>query len=249
MSGISQEALRELAPTGPLRAAINLGNTVLAQKDPASGELRGVTIDLANALGREIGRRVHFESFDAAGKIFAALKQDVWDIAFLAIEPARAAEIDFTAPYVLIEGTYMVWADSPFRDVAELDRAGVRISVGPDSAYDLFLKRTLQHATIVRAHTGGPRAMIELFLADRLEAAAGVRQWLVAHAASDPNLRVLDGRFMQIRQAMGVKKGRPAAFQYVRDFVERMKASGFVADALRRSGQLDAAVAPPGDGD
>ncbi|MCC6946645.1 MAG: ABC transporter substrate-binding protein [Bradyrhizobiaceae bacterium] len=249
MSGAAKDVLDELAPTGTLRAAINLGNTVLAQRDPASGELRGVTVDLANELAREIGRPVHFESFEAAGKVFATLKHGVWDIAFLAIEPARAAEIDFTAPYVLIEGTYMVWAGTAFREIADVDRPGVRIAVGPDSAYDLFLKRTLQHATIVRAPVGGPRAMIDLFLADKLEAVAGVRQWLVDHAAKDPSVRVLDGRFMQIRQAMGLPKGRPAAFRYVRDFVERMKASGFVADALRRSGQLDAAVAPPDAGD
>jgi polar amino acid transport system substrate-binding protein len=147
---------------------------------------------------------------------------------------------------VLIEGTYLVPAGSPLREIADVDRPGVRIAVGPNSAYDLYLSRTLKHATIVRAATGGGRAMIDLFLTQGLEAAAGVRQPLVEYAKSDPNVRVMDGRFMQIRQAMGVPHGRPAALRYLHGFIEEMKASGFVARALARSGQADAAVAPPG---
>lgn len=246
MAAIPREVRSELAPTGTLRAAINLGNTVLAQKDAASGELRGVSVDLARQLAGELDCPVQFIAYEAAGKVFAALKDGVWDIAFLAIESARAQEIDFSAPYVFIEGTYLVPAESAFQDVAELDQPGIRIAVGPDSAYDLFLKRTLRHATIVRAPAGGPRAMIDLFLDQKLEAAAGIRQALEAYARTDPQVRVLNGGFMQIRQAMGLPKGKPAAFHYICDFVERMKESGFVADSLRRSGQVDAVVAPPG---
>jgi len=241
----SPEVVKDLAPTGKLRAAINLGNSVLAQKDAASGEPKGVTVDLARELGKRAGVPVELITFEAAGKVFEAIKAGGVDIAFIAIEPVRAAEIEFTAPYVLIEGTYMVPVDSPLKAIADVDRAGVRIAVGLNSAYDLYLTRTIKNATIVRASTGGGRAMIDLFLADKLEAAAGVKQPLVAYAKTNPNVRVMDGRFMVIQQAMGVPKGRETAARYVRGFVEDMKASGFVADALKRSNQPDAAVAPP----
>jgi polar amino acid transport system substrate-binding protein len=245
MSPLPSDIVTDLAPTGRLRAAINLGNSVLAQKDAASGEMRGVTVDLARELARRAGTPLDLVPFEAAGKVFEALKAGAWDIAFLAIEPVRAAEIDFTAPYVLIEGTYMVPVDSPLKTIADVDRPGVRIAVGRGSAYDLYLTRTIKNATLVRAHIGGGRAMIELFLADKLEAAAGVKQPLVAYAKTDPNVRVMDGRFMEIQQAMGTPKGRATAARYLRTFVEEMKASGFVAEALKRSNQPDAAVAPP----
>jgi polar amino acid transport system substrate-binding protein len=244
MNKVSAEVVASLAPTGKLRAAINFGNGVLAQKDSKTGEPRGVSADLSNALSQRLGVPLEFVPFEAAGKVFEALKAGAWDIAFLAIEPVRAAEIDFTPPYVLIEGTYMVPKDSPLKAIEDVDRAGVRIAVGKASAYDLYLTRTIKNATLVRAATGGGRAMIDLFIADKLEAAAGVKQPLVAYAKTNPNVRVMDGRFMEIQQAMGTPKGREKAARYLRGFVEEMKASGFVADALKRSNQ-EAAVAPP----
>jgi polar amino acid transport system substrate-binding protein len=233
-------ARSELAPTGTLRAAINFGNPVLAQKDPASGEPRGVSVDLAHELGRRLGVPVALVTFDAAGKVFDAL--GAWDVAFLAIEPARAAQIAFTAPYVLIEGTYLVREDSPLRAIEDFDREGVRIAVGSKSAYDLYLSRTLKRAQLVRAPTSP--AAIDLFMAERLEAAAGVKQPLVQFARSHPGVRVIDGRFMSIQQAIGTPKGRATGARYLREFVEEMKASGFVAAGLARSGQADATVAP-----
>jgi polar amino acid transport system substrate-binding protein len=241
---ISPDVVKDLAPTGKLRAAINFGNPVLVQKDGA-GEARGVSPDLARELARRAGVSLELVPYDSAGKVFDALNTGAWDIAFLAIEPVRAAEIDFTAPYVLIEGTYMVPVDSPLKTIADVDRPGVRIAVGRGSAYDLYLTRTIKHATLVRATTGGGAAAIDVFLGDKLEVAAGVRQPLVAYAKTDPKVRVMDGRFMEIQQAMGTPKGRDAAARYLRGFVEEMKASGFVADALKRSNQPDAAVAPP----
>ena len=238
------DIVQSLAPIGKLRAAINFGNGVLAQKDPKTGEPRGISADLSNALAARLGVPVAFVTFDAAGKVFDALQVQAWDIAFLAIEPVRAAEIDFTPPYVLIEGTYMVPLDLPLKAIEDVDRPGVRIAVGKGSAYDLYLTRTIKNATLVRAATGGGRAMIDLFLADKLEAAAGVRQPLVAYAKTDPNVRVLDGRFMVIQQAMGTPNGRDAGARYLRLFIEEMKAAGFVADALARSNQPDAVVAP-----
>jgi polar amino acid transport system substrate-binding protein len=237
------EAVKELAPTGTLRAAINYGNQVLAQKGPDGP--RGVTADLSRELARRLGVPLAFVTFEAAGKAFAAAKADAVDILFIAIDPSRA-DVEFTPPYVLIEGTYMVRADSPLQDVADVDRPGVRVAVGLASAYDHFLTRALKNATVVRASKGGCCEMIELFLADKLEAVAGVRQQLEGFAKTHPGLRIMKGRFQVIRQAMGTPKGRPAASAYLRAFIEEMKASGFVADALKRSNQPDAQVAPAG---
>ena len=236
------EVLKDLAPTGKIRAAINFGNRVLAQKD-AAGAPKGITPDLAHELARRLRVPVEFVTFESAGAVFAAGKQDAWDVAFLAIEPVRAAEIEFTAPYVIIEGTYMVTADSPLKAVADVDRPGKRIAVNVGSAYDLYLTRNLKHAALVRGDAiKGPEAF-EIFTKDKLDAVAGVRQALAAYAGSHSGMRIMGDRFMDIRQAMGTPKGRLAGVGYLKTFVEEMKASGFVADALARSGQ-SATVAP-----
>lgn len=240
MTAVSPDIVKELAPTGRLRVAINLGNIVLAQTDDATGQPKGVTVELARELARRLGVPVALSTFDAAGKAFEALKAGKVDIVFLAIEPVRAAEVAFTAPYVIIEGVYMVPKDSAIQSVADVDRAGVRIGVNKASAYDLYLTRTLKHATLVRGESG-----VDLFANEKLEAAAGVKQPIVAYAKTNPDVRVLDGRFMEIRQAMGTAKGRDQGARYLHAFIEEMKASGFVADALKRSNQPDASVAPP----
>lgn len=240
---VRADVVKDLAPTGKLRVAINFGNSVLAQKDPASGEPRGVSVDLARELGRRLAVPVELIGYDAAGKVFDALKTGAWDIAFLAIDPARATEIAFTAPYVVIEGTYVVPADSPLRSIGDVDREGVRVAVGNKSAYDLYLTRTLKRAQLIRVPTSP--AAIDLFMKDRLEVVAGVKQPLVEFAKGNPALRVMDGRFMAIEQAMGTPRGRETGARYLREFIEEMKASGFVAAGLRRSGQPDATVAPP----
>jgi polar amino acid transport system substrate-binding protein len=237
VSAVSSDVVKEFAPTGTLRTAINQGNSVLAQKGP-NGEALGITVDLARELGKRLGVPVELVIFDAAGKAFEGLKGGL-DIGFLAIEPVRAADVDFTAPYVLIEGTYMVPKDSALKAIDDVDRAGVRIGVNKNSAYDLFLTRTLKNATLLRSDNG-----VAMFKNDKLEAAGGVRQPLEAYARTDPSVRVMDGRFMAIQQAMGMPKGRPRAHAYLKSFVEEMKASGFCADALKRSNQPDAQVAP-----
>ncbi len=233
------EIRRELAPSGTLRVAINYGNPVLAQKDAESGEPRGVSADIAKEVAARLGLPIEFVTFDAAGKVFAAIGQ--WDMAFLAIDPARAKEIDFTPPYVIIEGSYMVPADSPLRTIDDVDHAGVRIAVGQGSAYELYLSRTIRNAQIVKAATGNEA--IAMFERDKLEACAGVKSPLLRYASTRPHLRVMDGRFMVIEQAVGTPKGRAAANAYLRDVVEELKASGFVAAGLARSGQRDALVA------
>src|SRR5580693_8902804 len=232
------EVIKDLAPTGTLRAAINAGNVVLVQKD-ASG-VHGVTVDLANELARRLGTPIALTVYDAAGKVTDAVKTGEWDIAFLAIEPVRAKLIGFTAPYVIIEGTYMVGADSPLKTTADVDRDGVRIAVAKGSAYDLYLSRTLQHATLVRYPS--PPLALSGFVADKLDAAAGVRQFLVHYAKTNPTMRVMPDHFQEIREAMGTPLGRdigPGAsgLRYLRSFVEEMKSSGFVRQALDRAGQ------------
>jgi len=240
VSSVAAGVVKDLAPTGKLRVSINLGNIVLAQKDGATGELKGVTVDLAGELGRRLAVPVELVPFDAAGKAFDALKAGALDVVFLAIEPVRAAEVAFSPPYVIIEGVYMTPKNSTLMTIADVDRDGIRVAVNKGSAYDLYLTRTLKRATLIRGESG-----VDLFIRDKLEVAAGVKQPLVAFAKNNPGVRIMDGRFMEIRQAMGTPKGREVAARYLHDFIEEMKSNGFVAEALQRSNQPDAAVAPP----
>lgn len=235
--------LRDIAPTGRLRAAINLGNPVLAGRSPGSGEPVGISVDLARELARRLGLPLDLVSFDAAGKVTDAAGQNVWDVAFVAIDPKRADEIDFTPPYVVIEGAYAVPETSALREVADIDREGVRIAVGRGSAYDLYLSRTIRRATLVRAPTSPDS--LRLFTAETLEVAANVKQPLERFVRETPGYRMIPGRFMVIEQAMGSPKGRTLAARSLADFVEDKKASGFVAAALARHAQPDAAVAAP----
>lgn len=233
--------MKNLAPQGELRIALNYGNTALAQRGK-DGVPLGVTADLARELARRLGVVPRFISYDAAAKVAAAVEENAWDIAFMAIDPKRAEKIDFTEAYVLIEGTYMVKDTAPWLQVEELDREGVRIAVGQGAAYDLFLSRHLQHAELVKFSTSA--AAIHGFVEQGLEAVAGVRQTLQAYAAEHTGYRILDGHFTAIHQAMALPKGRDVALQYVIDFIKEMKANGFVAEALQRSGQGGATVAP-----
>jgi polar amino acid transport system substrate-binding protein len=227
----------DLAPTGVLRASINLGNAVLAQGTPDAPT--GITVDISREVAARLGVPVEFVCFDAARKSFEAMTAGQADICFLAIDPAREAEVSFTAPYVVIEGVYVVPKDSDFGTSADVDRAGVRIGVKRGSAYDLYLSRTLEHATVVRGDEG-----VDVFLAEGLEAGAGIRQPMNRFVAEHPELRVVEDRFMQIQQAVGTTKGRrPETVRFLRDLVEELKASGFVAESLKRAGQADASVA------
>lgn len=238
-----ETVIRALAPTGTLRVAINVGNPILANRDTATHEPYGVSIDLATAFARMLGVPFDLRAFESAGESVAAVTADEADIGFFAIDPLRGKGISFTAAYVLIEGCYMVRHDSPILENAEVDQPHNRVAVGKGSAYDLFLSRELKHAQIVRASTSP--AVIQVFVEQGLEVAAGVRQQLEADARSTPGLRLLGERFMVIQQAMGTPKSRgDAAAATLRAFVETMKASGFVADALARHGIVGATVAP-----
>ncbi len=231
------------APTGLLRAAINLGNPILANRDAATTLPAGVSVDLARALADKLGVGIDLITFDGAAKAVEAVTRDMADIGFFAIDPLRGAGIEFTAPYVLIEGSYLVRNASALRSNEQVDMAGNRVAVGQGSAYDLFLTRELKAAEVLRGD-GAPGAMAA-FERQHLEALAGIRQMLQAEVARNPGLRLLPGRFMVIQQAMGCAKNRgAAAANYLSAFVETMKANGFVAEALARHGIQGASVAP-----
>lgn len=243
MNSASPHVAAVVAPGGTLRAAINFGNPILATKDAATSEPRGVSVDLARELGRRLGVPVQLVLYTAAGKVVEGLKAGEWDVGFVAIDPVRAADMDYTAPYVIIEGAYLVPQNSPIRHNGEVDRAGIRVVVGAGSAYDLFLTRELKQASIVRASTSP--AVVDTMVAQGVEVAAGVKQQLEADARRIPGVRLLEGRFMVINQALAAPKGRADGVRYLAEFIEDMKASGFVADALRRHRIEGAAIAPP----
>jgi polar amino acid transport system substrate-binding protein len=239
VGGVRDGVVSDLAPGGVLRAAINLGNPVLAQGTAAAPA--GVTVDIARELGARLAVAVDLVCFAAARDSLAAMVRGDADICFLAIEPARAAEVSFTAPYVVIEGAFVVREDSGITTLADVDREHVRIGVNEGSAYDLFLSRTLKRASVVRGQDG-----IGVFRRQGLEAGAGIRQPVTDFVARNPGFRMIDERFMRIRQAVGTTRTRaPGTVRYLAAAVEELKASGFIADALRRSGQETALVAPP----
>ena len=235
-------ALADLAPSGTLRAAINFDNTILASKDAATGEPGGISVELARELARRLAVPVAFVPYYAAAKVVEGL--GAWDVCFLAIDPKRAEKIAFTPPYVVIEGAYLVPEASAICANDDVDRAGIRVAVSTGSAYDLFLSRHLKHASLVRTTTA--KDVIPMFVAQELEVAAGVRPMLEADARATPGLRLLPGRFMAINQAMGTPRGRDAGARHLSDFVEEMKASGFIAAAIARNRAIGATVAPPG---
>jgi polar amino acid transport system substrate-binding protein len=243
MTPVSAAVRSDLAPTGTLRVGINHGNLVLAQKNPTTGEVKGVAVDMAGELGRRLGVPVALVQYSSAGQMTDALAAGAWDVAFLAREPGRAGEIGFTAPHLLIEGTYLVPAGAPFARAADVDREGVRIAVSEKSAYDHFLTRNIKRATLVRG--SGNSAGLGLLQAGRADVIAGVRQLLLLDQAKLPGSKVLEDRFMVIEQAMGMPRGRDAGLAYAKAFIEEVKASGFVARALEKSGVRGVPVAPP----
>ncbi|MNX88232.1 Bacterial extracellular solute-binding protein, family 3 [compost metagenome] len=200
-------------------------------------------MDLAREAARRLNLPLELVAFQSAGSVVEAVKARQVDLAFVAIDPVRAADMEYTAPYVIIEGAYLVRNDAALQRNEEVDRPGTRIVVGRGSAYDLFLTREIKAATLVRAPTSP--AVTDMFLAERLDVAAGVKQQLEADARRVGGVRLLPGRFMVIEQAMGVPKGRTAARAWLSGFIEEMKASGFVATALQRHRIEGAGVAPP----
>jgi len=241
MPEITPAARSELAPTGKLRVGINLGNFLLTATDPATGEYRGIAVDLGRELGRRLGVPVEIIGYPSPGALADAARSGVWDVGFLGAEPQRANEIDFTAAYVEIEATYLVPPGSPLKTIADVDREGVRIAISGKSAYDLYLTRTLRHAQLVRI--AGADSAFKQFVDDRLEALAGLRPRLVKDHDHFPGSRILDGQFTAVQQAAGTPKGRAAGARYLREFIEDIKATGLVARLIEKNGVRGLTVA------
>ena len=234
----------ELAPSGALRVGINHSNFLLVNPGSPHGAPRGIAPDLGAELARRLGVPVAYVSFAGAGETADAVTRGAWDVAFLGAEPQRANEIAFSAAYIEIPVTYLVPAGSPIHDLADVDRTGVRVAVSAKSAYDLFLTRSLRHATLVRAEGGLPAA-VELFKAQKLEALAGLRPGLLADAAKLPGSRLLEGQVTAVQQAIGTPKARAAGARYLHEFAEDVKASGLVARLIDKHGVRGVNVAPP----
>jgi polar amino acid transport system substrate-binding protein len=242
MPDASPAARADLAPTGTLRAGINYGNVILATRDDRSGESRGVAVDLVRALAGRLAVPAAIVAYETVAAMVDAAKSDAWDIAFLGIDPAREADIAFSPPYLEIEATYLVPAGSALRGAAEVDRVGVRVAAPARANYELYLRRALKSARLVSAP--GADAAFDLLVRGEVEALAGLRQTLVGLAERLPGSRMVEGRFMTVRQAIGVPRGRPAGLAYLHDFVEDAKASGLVARALAETGARGVSVAP-----
>jgi polar amino acid transport system substrate-binding protein len=223
--------MNELTPTGKLRVGVNLGNFLLVQRNP-DGTIRGIVPDLAAELARRLGVPAELRQYEKVGEVADGAKKGEWDVAFIGAEPQRAAEIDFTAPYVEIEAMYLVPAGSPIRSIAEVDRKGVRIAVAARSAYHLWLERNLRNAELVVGDSID--GSWQRFVNEKLEVLAGLKPKLLQERDKLPGSRILEGRFTAVQQAIGTPKGRPAGAAYLRKFAEDVKASGLVAELIAR---------------
>lgn len=231
----------DLAPTGTLRVALNLSNFLLVQHDAATGESRGVAPDLGREIAARIGVPVSFRTYETAGKVADDAAADAWDVAFIGAEPQREDVIAFTPAYVEIEATYLVPEGSPIRTLEDVDRPGVRIATAERSAYDLFLARTIRHASLVRAP--GIASSFDRFVEERLEVLAGLKPRLIAEQARFPGSRILDGRFTAVQQAIGTPRARSRAATWLAAYVAEIKASGRVADSISRHAIVGLTVA------
>ena len=240
---LDQRMIADLAPTGVLRAAINLGNPLLAKRTTPDTEPSGLSVDLAVELSRRLAIPLEFVCFPGAGKVSEAAGSDVWDVAFLAVDPKRSKEMSFTSPYVTLSGSFAVRAGVVLTRNEDVDQRGIRVVVGKGSAYDLHLSGTLKDAEIVRVPTSD--VVVSTMVREGYEVAAGVRQPLELQLARFPELRLLDGRFMAIHQAMAARKDCTLGLSFLQAFVEEMKASGFVSRGLLQHKVEGVAVADP----
>jgi polar amino acid transport system substrate-binding protein len=234
--------MKDLTPTGKLRVGVNLGNFLLVQRN-ADGGIRGIVPDLAQELAKRLGVAAELRQYEKVGEVADGAKKGEWDVAFIGAEPQRAAEIDFSAPYVEIEATYLVPAGSPIKSIAEVDRKGVRIAVANRSAYHLWLERNIKHAELLTA--AGIDGSFERFRKEKLEVLAGLKPRLLQDVEKLPGARLLEGRFTAVQQAIGTPKGRPEGAAYLRRFAEDIKASGLVAQLIERHGIRGLSVAAP----
>ncbi len=233
-TGVPDAARSELAPTGKLRAGMNLSNTLFTTKDVATGELRGVSVDLMCELATRLGVPVDFVVHATPGDVADASGKGTWDVAILAIEQARAQNITFSPAMTEIEATYVVRKDSALRSAAQVDTSGIRIAAPEKAGYELYLTRTLRNATLIR--TKGFQASIDLFNERSADALSGLKPALLESMDKMPDARLLDGKFMTVNHGLGVPRERRAAAEYLKAFVEEMNASGFVARSIERNG-------------
>jgi polar amino acid transport system substrate-binding protein len=234
----------ELAPTGTLRAGINLSNFLLVTGRSPSGDPEGVSPDMARAIADKLGVKVTYVPFKTPGELADQAGNNVWDIGLIGAEPQRAEKIAFTNAYVEIEATYLVPAGSPIKSIAEVDKPGVRIAVTARAAYDLWLERNIKQAKLVRSSSLD--AAMEQFQAEKLEALAGLRPRLLTDVAKIPGARILDGQFTAVQQAVGTSRANAAGAEFLRKFVEEAKASGLVAKLIEKHKVRGLSVAPPG---
>jgi len=227
-----EDIASELAPDGTLRVGINLGNILLVTGATSDGDPVGVAPDMGREIANRLGVDVSYVTFASPGKVADAGDRDEWDIALIAAEPKRAESIAFSTAYVEIEGTYLVPAGSPIQSIGDVDQPGVRIAVSNRAAYDLYLTRTLKHATLHRAE-GLPGA-VELFVAEKLDALAGLRPALNENAEKIPGARILDGRYTTIQQEIGTRPKNKAAAKFLQAFVTEVTGNGFVAGLLEK---------------
>ncbi len=232
---MSDNIAEQLAPTGVLRAGINMSNFLLVTGRTESGDPDGVSPDMARALGKRLGLPVKMVPFPTPGELADAAADNAWDIGLIGAEPQRAEKIAFSLAYSEIEATYLVPPGSPIQSIGEVDRPGIRIAVSARSAYELWLSRNIRHAELVLAQ--GLGAAFELFVEKGYEALAGLRPGLIGDVEKLPGARILDGQFSAVQQAIGVPRSRPeSAAAFVAEFVEEAKTSGLVASLIARHG-------------
>ena len=222
---------RDLVTRGTLRGALSYGNSGLVQRDISSGELRGFAVDLFDELAQRLSVRRSLIGYEGSVSVFEAGSAGAWDVAILAIDRVRAEQLDFTPPFVVLEGTYVIRTPSPRSTVLDLDRADMRISIVQDTVFDAHLTHSLRHAELIRSPTF--QGAVDRFLAERLDAVAGLKQQMAAFVEVNAGLRVMEGRFMAIEPAFAVPKGHSAGLRYLRMFVEELRASRRVADVLQ----------------
>jgi len=242
MSSVSPATVSELAPTGKLRIGLNYSNFLLVLKDAPDGTPQGIAPDIGRELASRLGVKPDYVRFDTAGKLADGVKKGMWDVAFLGNEPQRASEIAFTPAYLQIPVTYLVPAGSALKTFADVDRQGVRISVADQSAYHLFLTRNLKAAELVSAD--GIEGSYKMFVELKLEALAGLKPRLITDAEKLPGSRIIEGQLTAVQQSIGTPKSRETGARYLKEFVEDMKASGFVGQAISRHKVNGVTVAP-----
>jgi polar amino acid transport system substrate-binding protein len=238
----SSNIIAELAPTGVLRAGINLSNFLLVTGRSPNGDPEGVSPDMAREVARLLGVPVKYVSFKTPGELADQAGSGVWDIGLIGAEPQRAEKIAFSAAYAEIEATYLVPAGSRLNTIADVDAASVRIAVTGRSAYGLWLDRNIKHAELVRSETLD--SAYDLFVRDKLDALAGLKPRLLSDVEKLPGARIIEGKFTAVQQAIGTAKKNTAGAAFLRDLVEEAKASGLVARLIERHKVRGLSVAP-----